>query len=45
MPNSPTTVRCPQCSELVTVDPDWRLAICPKCGGVITRMADDASYD
>ncbi|MGA9840053.1 MAG: hypothetical protein WBE40_05525 [Thermoplasmata archaeon] len=38
-------VRCPTCAELVPVAPEWRLAVCPKCGGVIARMDSDATYD
>ncbi|MGI0128630.1 MAG: hypothetical protein ACREDE_06760 [Thermoplasmata archaeon] len=45
MTNPEEAVRCPECRELVSVEPDWRLVICPHCGGVITRMTGDASYD
>jgi endogenous inhibitor of DNA gyrase (YacG/DUF329 family) len=45
MTDEDAVVRCPRCTELVPVAPDWRLAICPKCGEVVTRMTSDSTYD
>ncbi|MGI0070626.1 MAG: hypothetical protein ACRECT_00880 [Thermoplasmata archaeon] len=45
MSSESTSVRCPKCAALVSVPPDWRLAICPQCGGVVTRMEIDSTYD
>ena len=36
---------CPACHTAIPVDPEWRLAQCPKCGGMITRMGEDSTYD
>ena len=38
-------VICPTCRTVIAVDPEWRLVQCPKCGGMITRMSEDNSYD
>jgi len=38
-------VRCPKCGRLIPVAADWRLAVCPTCGEVVTRMTSDATYD
>jgi endogenous inhibitor of DNA gyrase (YacG/DUF329 family) len=39
------TVLCPICHASITVDPEWRLVQCPRCGGMVTRMSEDSSYD
>jgi predicted RNA-binding Zn-ribbon protein involved in translation (DUF1610 family) len=36
---------CPGCQAAVSVDPEWRLVQCPKCGAMITRMGEDSLYD
>jgi predicted RNA-binding Zn-ribbon protein involved in translation (DUF1610 family) len=36
---------CPSCQTVVTVEADWRLVQCPKCGAMITRMSEDSSFD
>ncbi len=38
-------VLCPNCQTVVAVDPEWRLAQCPRCKGMITRMTEDSSFD
>ncbi|MFI5418870.1 MAG: hypothetical protein ACHQ2Y_08265 [Candidatus Lutacidiplasmatales archaeon] len=38
-------VLCPTCHASITVEVDWRMAQCPRCGGVVMRMSDDESYD
>ncbi len=38
-------VICPTCHTVIPVEPGWRLVQCPKCGGMITRMGEDSSYD
>jgi predicted RNA-binding Zn-ribbon protein involved in translation (DUF1610 family) len=38
-------VLCPTCIAGIEVDPEWRLIQCPKCGGMITRMGEESSYD
>ena len=45
MADPPGAVRCPHCHEVVSVSPDWRLAVCPACAGVIVRMDSDSTYD
>ncbi len=45
MPGEPTVAVCPACGERVPVPADWRVVECPACHGIVTRMADDASYD
>jgi predicted RNA-binding Zn-ribbon protein involved in translation (DUF1610 family) len=36
---------CPSCHTVFPVEPDWRMAQCPHCGGMITRMSEDSAYD
>jgi predicted RNA-binding Zn-ribbon protein involved in translation (DUF1610 family) len=36
---------CPSCQTVVTVEADWRLVQCPRCGAMITRMGEDSSFD
>jgi predicted RNA-binding Zn-ribbon protein involved in translation (DUF1610 family) len=38
-------VACPNCHATIPVDPEWRIVQCPRCGQMVTRMTDDASYD
>jgi predicted RNA-binding Zn-ribbon protein involved in translation (DUF1610 family) len=40
-----TQAICPTCHTVVTVEAEWRLIQCPKCGGMITRMGEDSSFD
>jgi len=45
MAESDSEVRCPKCSRLIPVAPEWRVVVCPGCGEVVTRMTSDATYD
>lgn len=38
-------VQCPTCRTIIPVEPGWRLVQCPRCGGMVTRMGEDAAYD
>jgi hypothetical protein len=38
-------VQCPTCHAIIPVDPEWRLVQCSACKEMITRMAEDSSYD
>jgi predicted RNA-binding Zn-ribbon protein involved in translation (DUF1610 family) len=42
-PNSATM--CPTCQTVVSTEPGWRLVQCPNCGAIISRMAEDGSFD
>ena len=43
--NSSRQVMCPACQAIIPVEPEWRIAQCPKCGEMVTRMGEDAQYD
>ena len=45
MTEADSGVLCPACHVVIAVDPDWRVAQCPQCGGVVTRMSEDSRYD
>ncbi|HTT35433.1 MAG TPA: hypothetical protein VMH78_06150 [Thermoplasmata archaeon] len=36
---------CPACRAEIPVEPEWRIASCPRCGATVTRMGDDARFD
>ncbi|HZY92853.1 MAG TPA: hypothetical protein VFG07_08835 [Thermoplasmata archaeon] len=38
-------VLCPKCQRRLTVEEGWRLATCPGCGQVLSRMDEDPDYD
>jgi len=38
-------VMCRACQAIFAVEPEWRIAQCPKCGEMVTRMGEDAQYD
>ena len=38
-------VECPKCRTVTIAEPGWRMVQCSHCGEMITRMAEDASYD
>jgi endogenous inhibitor of DNA gyrase (YacG/DUF329 family) len=38
-------VECPKCQTVVVAEPGWRMVQCSRCGEMITRMAEDSSYD
>jgi Zn finger protein HypA/HybF involved in hydrogenase expression len=38
-------VMCPTCATVFVAEPEWRIARCPQCGGMITRMAEDNAFD
>ncbi len=45
MAETGSQVMCPACHATVAVEPEWRLAQCPRCGQMISRMSEDRSYD
>jgi uncharacterized paraquat-inducible protein A len=45
MADPESQVLCPSCQSVITVESEWRLAQCPKCKHMVTRMGDDSSYD
>ncbi|MCI4353839.1 MAG: hypothetical protein L3K06_00550 [Thermoplasmata archaeon] len=40
-----TQLLCPSCQALITVEAGWRIAQCPRCGAMVTRMGEDSAYD
>jgi len=38
-------VECPKCRTVLLAESGWRMIQCARCGQMITRMAEDASYD
>jgi predicted RNA-binding Zn-ribbon protein involved in translation (DUF1610 family) len=38
-------VLCPACNAVIGVDPEWRIAQCPSCGTMVTRMGQDSAFD
>jgi len=44
-PPQEVAVRCANCSAIIHVAADWRLAQCPACGHITVRMEDDPAYD
>ncbi len=45
MDEGPQQVACPNCRRTISVEPEWRLIQCPRCGQMVTRMSEDSSYD